>query len=111
MSNLHRFIFRRITKNRNKLLQNYKRLKALVAALQLNIICYGCNCFEDLASKANSTSPNMVLEYNKLASIDEEIRVTTDKDMKPYIDIMDSIKASSMTKYDVLILKVKSFLF
>ena len=44
-----------------------------------------------------------IKELCRLAGIDEEIRVTSYKGMKPYIDIVDSIKASSMTKFDGLI--------
>ena len=51
----------------------------------------------------NQAMNRNIKELCKLAGIDEEIRVTTYKAMKPYIDIVDSIKASEMTKLNGLI--------
>ena len=62
--------------------------------------------FKDGRSLPKYTNQAMnrdIKELCKLAGINEEIRVTTFKGMKPYIDIVDSIKASSMAKFDGLI--------
>ena len=61
-------------------------------------------CFSGFRhSDVNNLRRSDIKELCKLAGINEEIRVTTYKAMKPYIDIVDSIKASSMTKFDGLL--------